>query len=127
MMSKSRTLLLLAACLWAGCSESAPSGDSALGSHSEQAGLPGRWEVLSTVGAQSELQLGVLYTFTEDGRMTVGEGPLAAEGSWERVGDRLHITLAGVAMEVDIQLDADAMSYSIVNTDQVFRLGRLPE
>ncbi len=125
MPPRQRTLVLLA-CLLLGCSDTSPApGDSQETASPPE--LPGRWEVVSTSGEQSELQLGVFYAFHPDGQLTVGEGPLAAEGTWQREGDRLHLVLAGVAMDVDIRLETDGLTYSIANSDQVFKMKKQPD
>ena len=106
-------IILIAAALLVGCQkdDDAP-GDPFLG----------EWEIVEAMGIAADLNIGTIYTFRDDGSLTVRLGGLSNQGTYVKSASEITITLSGIDLIYTYTLNGTTLTLDNVTSDQVFIL-----
>jgi hypothetical protein len=87
-------------------------------------GIVGKWKVVEASGLMADINKGVLYEFSADGKLVMSTGILRNEATYTIAGEKLSYKVGPLDISATVVLAGDTMTLKINNSDQKFVLKR---
>jgi len=84
--------------------------------------LVGEWKIVEAEGSMADLNKGVIYTFNDDGSMTIKGMGITTKAKYTQEGEKLKIVfeVGNMTFEAKIEIKDKTMKYELLNSDQKF-------